>query len=84
MLLQALLAFEDDRKARRLLDARMKQSGSAPSSPMRHAPVATIPQSPTFKTQGSGEVLGGPSSRRGFTGEGDDTVVSEEKPVVDN
>ncbi|KAF8607595.1 hypothetical protein BDV93DRAFT_541837 [Ceratobasidium sp. AG-I] len=79
----ALLAFEDDRKTRRLLDARMKQSGSAPSSPMRHAPVATIPQSPTFQTQGSGEVLGGPSSRRGFIGEGDDIVVSEEKPVVD-
>jgi len=79
----ALLAFEDDRKARRLLDARMKERGHAPMSPMKPAPVTTMPQSPTSKTQGPGELLGGPSTRRGFTGEGDDTVVSEEKPVVD-
>ncbi|KAG9104476.1 hypothetical protein FRC06_002132 [Ceratobasidium sp. 370] len=72
---KALLAFEDDRKTKKLLDARMKTQ--PPMSPMRSAPSPNPPQSPQFKTQGSGETLGGPSPRRGFTGEGEDTTVQD-------
>ncbi|KAG8747551.1 hypothetical protein FRC10_000687 [Ceratobasidium sp. 414] len=68
----ALLAFEDDRKTKKLLDARMKVQ--PPMSPMRPVSSPDPPQSPQFKTQGPGETLGGPSPRRGFTGEGEDTM----------
>ncbi|KAG9101601.1 hypothetical protein FS749_005481 [Ceratobasidium sp. UAMH 11750] len=75
---KALLAFEDDRKAKKLLDARMKSQ--PPMSPMR-PPPPNPPESPQFKTQGAGETLGGPTSRRGFTGEGEDTTVEGPSPT---
>jgi hypothetical protein len=62
----------------------MKERGQAPMSPMRPASKQVIPQSPEFSVQGPGEILGGPSARRGFTNEDDDTVVAEEKPLVDD
>ncbi|KAG8736255.1 hypothetical protein FRC12_017712 [Ceratobasidium sp. 428] len=69
----ALLAFEDDRKTKRLLDARTKPA----MSPMRSTPAPDPPQSPQFKIQGPGETLAGPSPRRGFTGEDEDATVEE-------
>ncbi|QRV72774.1 PUB domain-containing protein [Ceratobasidium sp. AG-Ba] len=77
---KALLAFEDDRKARKQLDARTKHY--PPMSLMRPASQKP-PQSPVFRTQGPGEALAGPVPRQGFNQESEDTILNEEKPIVD-
>ena len=67
----ALLAFEDDRKRRKALDARLKQTGYADLLPKK-TPTNATPQSPTFTTQGEGATIGSPSARRGFVHEDDE------------
>jgi hypothetical protein len=72
------LAFEDDRKRRKALDARVKEKGHTDVSPKRAPSMEIPPSSPTFTTQEQGQRLGGPSARRGFTNDDDDSVVAEQ------
>lgn len=76
-LIQALLAFEDDRKRRKALDERMKATGYADVPPKKAPSVDITPTSPNLTTQTEGHILGGPLARRGFASEDDDAHVND-------